>query len=420
MKTRILFVDDEPKVLQGLKRMLHSMRSEWDMTFAISAQEALNVLSQQPYDVIVSDMRMPGVDGAQLLTEVKRCYPRMVRLILSGESAEQCILRSVGPSHQFLSKPCDPEMLKETIVRARTLSTLLDEGPVKELVAQITSVPSLPTLYIELLELLKSPDATIKEAGAIIEKDIAMTAKILQLVNSAYFGIPRKVSSVVQAVSFLGLETVKTLVLSVEVFSQFDLSKLPNFSVDGLWRHSVGTATYARKIAQAENLDRKVTDTAFMVGMLHDVGKLVLAANLPEQFGRTIDLANDRGISHAQAERDVYGTTHAEVGAYLLGLWGFPILVAESVAYHHLPQVVRSTEGGTSPAAYTADETVMVNAIRAANIFEHQDHPTAIIGALEPIEEQYLATCGMADRFPVWREKCVSPTEKEQLNDVVA
>ena len=276
MKTRILFVDDEPKVLQGLKRMLHRVRSEWDMTFALSAQEALDVLTQQPYDVIVSDMRMPGVDGAQLLAEVKRRYPRMVRLILSGESEEKCILRSVGPSHQFLSKPCDPEMLKETIVRARTLCALLDEGPVKELVAQITTVPSLPALYIELLELLKSPDATIKQVGAIIEKDIGMTAKILQLVNSAYFGIPRQVSSTVQAVSFLGLETVKTLVLSVQVFSQFDQSKLPNFSVDGLWRHSVRTATYVRKIAQAENFDRKVTDTAFMVGMLHDVGNQFL------------------------------------------------------------------------------------------------------------------------------------------------
>ncbi|MFQ5753214.1 MAG: response regulator, partial [bacterium] len=221
MKKRILFVDDEVNVLQGLQRMLRSMRNEWQMEFALCGQKALEIMSQTPFDMIVSDMRMPGMDGAELLNEVMQRYPDIVRIILSGQASKEEIIKSIGPTHQYLPKPCDAEKLKATIARAFAQHDLLKDRKLKELVSRMKSLPSLPSLYLELQKELQSLEVTMAKVGEIISKDVGMTAKILQLINSAYFGLPVHVSSAVHAAKLLGPEIIKSLVLSVQIFSMF-------------------------------------------------------------------------------------------------------------------------------------------------------------------------------------------------------
>jgi len=207
MKKQILFVDDEPLILQGLKRMLRGLRSEWDMTFVQSGAEALEKMVGAPFDVIVSDMRIPEMDGSQLLDTVKHRYPNMVRVVLSGHSEEEMIMKTVKSAHQFISKPCNAETLKSTISRMFALREVLTQEGLKRLVSRIESLPSLPSLYTQVVELIQSPNSSIKKIGEVISKDLAMTAKILQLVNSAFFGIPRQISNPAQAVGLLGLDT---------------------------------------------------------------------------------------------------------------------------------------------------------------------------------------------------------------------
>jgi HD-like signal output (HDOD) protein len=391
---KILFVDDEPKVLQGLQRMLRSMRQEWEMSFAENGVQALEILKEKPFDVIVSDMRMPGMDGAELLKKVMQQFPQVVRLILSGQSEPEMIMRAMGCTHQFLSKPCDPELLKATVSRAFALRDLLANEALKQLVLQIQSLPSLPSLYVELTQELQSPDASIKSAAEIISRDVAMTAKILQLVNSAFFGLREHVSSPVRATSLLGLDTVKALALSLQVFSQFDRATLPGFSLSELWSHSLHVGKFAKQICKSATQDHNMCDEALIAGLLHDTGKLVLAANLPREYAKAMTLAREEGIAVEQAEQRVFGASHSNVGAYLLGLWGQPDSVIEAVAFHHQP-------------SQSASPTFSVlTAVHVANSLDHEQStgPDAAITSL--LEDGYLAPLGLSDQLSSWREIC--------------
>jgi HD-like signal output (HDOD) protein/ActR/RegA family two-component response regulator len=386
----VLFVDDEPKILDGLRRMLRGRREEWQMEFETSGAAALEAMGREPFDVVVSDMRMPGMDGAQLLSEVKRCHPVSIRIILSGYSEKESVLKCVGATHQYLSKPCDPQILKSAVDRALGLRTLLGNESLKALVAQMDSLPSLPALFQEIVHKLQDPHVSLAEIGRIVAKDIGMSAKILKLVNSAYFGLAQPITSVERAVTHLGLETITSLALSVKVFSQYDGADVPAFSAESLWDHSMRTAAFARTVAQTESLDKKAADDAFTAGMLHDAGKLVLAANVPQRYGAILERVARERISLSAAERDELGATHAEVGAYLIGLWGLPDTVVEAIAYHARPREAPGV--GCRP----------LTAVHAADGLAHEsgDGPGVLV------DLEYLRSLQLEQRLPVWREAC--------------
>ncbi len=389
---KILFVDDEPKVLQGLQRMLRPMRHEWEMSFAENGGQALEVLHEKPFDVIVSDMRMPGMDGAELLKRVMEQFPQMVRIILSGQSEQEMILRAMRCTHQFLSKPCDPELLKATVSRAFALRDLLADETLKQLVLRIQSLPSLPSIYVELTQALQSPDTSIKSIAEIVSRDVAMTAKILQLVNSAFFGLREPVSSPAQATSLLGLETIRALALSVQVFSQFDQAILPDFSLSALWSHSLNVGRLSKEICKSASRDRKMCDEALVAGLMHDTGKLVLAGNLPKQYAEALTLARQERIALEQAEQSVFGAGHSSVGAYLLGLWGMPDSTVEAVAFHH------------QPSQCLSQSFSVLTAVHVANSLDHEQSAGADAALPSPLEEDYLARLGLTEGLSSWRE----------------
>ncbi|MHC4695152.1 MAG: HDOD domain-containing protein [Planctomycetota bacterium] len=387
---RILFVDDEANVLQGLQRMLRPMRREWEMTFCPGGQEALRALADDPFDVIVSDMRMPGLDGAALLAEVARQYPQVVRIVLSGQSSRETTLQSIGVAHQFLAKPCDPERLKQTVSHAFALRDLLSDETLKRALSRLKSVPSMPAVYTELVEELRYSDASVRRVGEIISQDPGMTTKVLQLVNSAFFGVPRQVSSPGHAASLLGTDTIKALVLGIDVFSRFKDTTVEGISPESVQKHSADTAATAKQIAMTEKAAPNVADASLMAGFLHDVGKLILAQNLPEQYGKVLAM-HKNGVSLCEAERKEFGATHAQVGAYLLGLWGLPDRLVEATAFHHCPG--ESFGQSFSP----------VTAVHVANVLVH-GHTNE--GEGEELDLDYLARLGIADRVPTWRAAC--------------
>ncbi len=394
MSRRILFVDDEKRVLDGLKRMLRSMRREWDMHFASSAAEALELLRQHSFDVVVSDMRMPGMDGAQFLTEVMNDFPQVARLALSGQADEQLILRSVRPVHQYLSKPCESEALKATIHRVCSLRDRLQCPILSELVSQLKTIPSRPTLYAKIVEELESEEPSIQQVGEIISSDLGMTAKILHMVNSAFFGLRRHVSNPSHAVNLLGLDTVKNLVLSIQVFASFDAHATGGFSIDKLWRHSMNTARFAQRICMTLGLSEGVADDAFGAGMLHDVGKVILATNLPAEYQQVLSFADSEGIPDIEAEQQILGADHAQVGAHLLGLWGLPDPFVEAVAFHHAPKGL-------------ADEQITaLTAVHVANVLDQRIQPPLSRGLEQPLDDAHLRLTGIADRIPEFEKHC--------------
>jgi len=361
-KRRILFVDDEPNILHGLRRILRPMQAEWETEFAKSAQEALAKLSENEFDAVVADAQMPGMNGIELLNRISKQYPQAVRMVLSGEANEKMILKAIVPTHQYLSKPCQVDVLKAKLTRAFALRDLLKSHQLRDLVTQINRLPSLPNIYLQLVEALKSPDASIKTVGAIISRDVGMVTEILKIVNSAYFGLRRRVTSPAEAVSFLGLDVIKALVLSTHVFSQFKGNKVKEFSLESLYSHCLDVAVLAKKIAGIETEDKLIIGETFMAGLLHDIGKLILADNLPERYGEVLRTAKTETVSLCRMEEEILGACHAEIGAYLLGLWGLPDSIVEAVALHHTPGNCCARDFGPLSAVHIANYLVSKDA----------------------------------------------------------
>lgn len=400
-KKNVIFVDDDRNVLDGLKRMLRPLRKKINMTFMENARSALDTMKNQRFDLIISDMRMPGMSGAELLNEVKRLYPETIRIILTGQSSEDAIINTIGVTHQFLDKPCEPERLKNVILRALFIKSLMTSPVLETIVSGIDSLPSLPELYQEVREKVADPESSMQDIGACIERDVAMSAKIMQLITSAFFGHFKNVNTPSRAVNILGIETVNTLILSMDIFRQYEERDNLAFSLKGLWEHSLLTAKAAKAIAVMETEKESVHDEAFMSGMLHDIGKLVLASGMPDKYNEVLQLCRDEKISTYTAETKIFGKGHAEVGGYLLGLWGLPGTVMEAVAYHH------------QPSNYPSNQFDVLTALYAADFFVRKMYPSDNFpyDTLEREENHFIST-GTIENLKKWEAVCRNEVKK--------
>ncbi len=392
MMRHILFVDDQIEVLDGLRRMLSESSAGWNLIFATSGLEGLAILDREQVDVVVSGMLTPEMNGLEFLTEARNKHPNVIRMMLSAQSDETLVMRSAAMAHQFLPKPCSPEILISTITRALGLRPLLANERLKLLISQMKSLPSLPWLYAEIMREAQSPNASIAQITEIISQDPGMTAKILQLVNSPFFGIRRQITDMTAAVAFLGLDTVQWLALSVQAFAQFEISRVLDFSVEQVWRHSLTVAAIARGIACLE-YDKTMADDVFCAGLLHDMGMMILASNLPEQYAKVIARQKSKGTFRSQIELELLGSTHAEVGAYLLGLWGLPDAIVQAVALHHRPR-----DGPDK-------KTGILCLIHVADALAYGFHPPHSVFRGAPLDEQYLTDTGVNARLAAWREQ---------------
>lgn len=387
---RIIFVDDEPQVLDGLQNVLRKHRRVWDMTFCLGAHAAIEELAKGPVDVIVSDMRMPGMDGAALLEHVKQTYPRVARIVLSGHAERDAIVRALPVAHQFLSKPCDTETLRVVIERTCYLQNLLQDDALREVIGRLDKLPSVPTTYWELTQAVAEPNVEIATIARIIEKDPAMSIKVLQLVNSAYFGLAHRMTSVSRAVTYLGIELVKGLALTAHVFATMEASPTSGFSIERLQECSLATGRVAGKFLS----DPKLREEAFTAGLVHDIGKIIVAVAMPARYSEVVKNARETHRPFYVVESEVLGMSHAAVGACLLGVWGLPFSIVEAVAFHHSPGLVTEGSCEVLAALHVADALV------DASCVEEMEEPSDSV-----IDEAFLERIGFAARLPQWRTR---------------
>ncbi len=405
MTTGILFVDDDPDILQGLRRSMKRNRKRFDMRFVSSGAEALEALAETPADIVISDMRMPGMDGGELLSEVRTRFPATIRMILSGFAEKEAVMRTVGPAHQYLSKPCDAETLYTSIDRALSLQEFLESKPLRSFVAGLTVLPTLPESVAALIDKLDSNEPAMDCVAAAIAKDISMTAQVLKISNSAYFASVRNITNMQQAIQMLGFDTIKSLALESGIFNLHPETSQSADVIKQLNDCSIGIGMLAKGIASLEGMDAASTELASCAGTLSHVGTLALLHRDLEQFNQATTLAKTENIQTAAAEKRVCGASHAEVGAYLLGLWGFANPIVEAVAYHHSPAECPATEFSIVTAVYVA-----------------QHLNPALAGGAEMLQElestldmEYLESIGAAHRATVWRDFVVSEIEKRTL-----
>ncbi|OSQ40713.1 response regulator [Thalassospira mesophila] len=390
---QVLFVDDEENILNGLRRRLHAKRPGWKTHFALSGKMALEMCAQNSIDVVVSDMRMPGMDGSTLLEKIRISHPEATRIILSGFAEDEAILRTVGPAHQYLAKPCDEGLLIETIEHALELKGMLQRPGLRALISGIDALASPPDTYMRLVKTLEDPMAGNDRITSIVSADIALTAEVLKLTNSAYFAITQKISSVSHAVRMIGMDTLKSLALFVGLFQGFKGPGHITRRLNLLCHRSQQIGVTAALIAEAEGLGKQMSMMVPSAGMLSHIGSLVLLMNRTQEMEQVMAHVERDNVSIITAEEEVFGAAHPEIGAYLLGLWGFPGPVVQAVAFHHRPADVPERTMTPLSALYFAQM-----------LCRDINNPTQASQYPDQIDMAYLEAIGKTGRLETWRE----------------
>jgi HD-like signal output (HDOD) protein len=392
----ILFVDDEPGVLRAFERLLQAERPCWQVLFARSLGEALDLLDGRLVDVLVAEVQgARDDDGVRRLSDVKRRHPGVTRIVFSSPGDRATSARLAGIAHQFLAKPFDVAVLCDTLSRACTVRELVAREAVRDAVGGVATLPTVPLIFLELQVALRDPRADVRQIARVVERDIGLSAKLLQLVSSSFFGFSghgagTAITSVEQAVKLLGLNTVHYLALASAIFAAYDAADDHHgFSLSLLQRHSLLAARIAARLLPS----REASEQAFVAALLHDAGKLLLARRFPEDYRRITARAAGGAEPLSRLEADELGATHAEAGAYLFGIWGLPMAVVEAVAFHHDP----------SCAGRSAFD--VTGAVHVAEVLAHEVTAPANDGARgEPaFDGAYLEAAGVAGQLPAWR-----------------
>lgn len=382
---KILFVEDNEMLLELYGMLLSDVSDQWQTSLALSGEHAIRLLDKTEFDVVVADMRMRGMDGIELLSKVREQYPQTSRIIISAYTDQAVAADSLNCTHLFIPKPFDVSLLKSTLARISSLDAYLRDEKLRGLAGKMRTLPSFPTLYLDIMKEIESPSSSLQSIAKLVSQDPAITAKMLQVANSAAFGLPGRISDPVEAVQQLGMNTVRSLVLSAQVYSKFAPGRLGSFSADALWKRLMRCGELAQAILRREGANPTETENAFAAGMLHDMGKLMLADGLPDEFENTLHRAAGEKISPLEAEEQVLGATHAGVAAYLFGLWGLPASIVEAVAFHHTPE--------KSPLK----KCTALTAVHVASVLTDDS------GEAE-CNMKYLERVGVADRLNDWRE----------------
>ena len=397
----VLFVDEEPHMQNALKRSFRHMRTAWDLRFATSPDEAMQALARRPADVLVCAMQFSGRSGLDLLKDVRDHYPRCVRIILSGTVSREVLLRSADIAHQYLTKPFEAEDLEGAIRGAFFVKKLIENSSLQKLISRIGSLPCLPSIYSELTAEMNSEDASVHKIGNLIAKDPALTAKLLKLANSSLFGRPQRIADPVKAAGMLGLDMVRAIVLTASILEDFKDLKSRHFSVEHLWEHAVVTASLCKAITQGQNFDNASPDVAFSAGLLHDIGKLLIAAHLPDSLAAIVQYMDRHQATITTAESHVLGTNHAAIGAYLLGLWGLPAPIVAVVAFHHAPD------------EQSGDDLLSLAIVHVADAFANSHCFLSTDGEpREFLDRAFLDRAGVTACLEQWRSVCARRLEE--------
>lgn len=357
---RILFVDDEPTILNILEKLFSS--EKWDCHYVSSANEALDFMQQNRVDLLVSDFMMPEKDGIELLVDVKQHYPQIIRLLLTAYAKDEKTTRALseGYAQQIIPKPWIDQELKE-IVRSALRQSAQQKKYSPEFQALLNTIPLLPALpksYAQVQNCIHEDDVDIEKMATIIGLDVSLTSALLHWANSALFGQRYHVDTIKKAIIVLGTEIVISLILSEAVTRSLASTapKTDSFDMDKFRRHSMATATLARMLIKSlYSSNGDLQDRAFIAALLHDLGKLIAASHFSEPFGAAVKKAHAEGIPLQEAEKELMGTDHTELGSFLAEWWALPHFITTAIEQHHKLQA-NLIEPDIVPAVYLANE----------------------------------------------------------------
>ena len=385
---RILLVDPGGEICELLKETMAAAGPHWQIEWAAGGDEALRKLNGAAADVVIVDERLAEMDGVTLLTRVRDRHPTVIRMILSEAASSQRPSVAAMVAHRMLAKPGNVAELETAIRRSCDLRTLTGEAEAYRKAMAAAALPSRPGVYMELNQVLSDPNWQPSHIAAVVERDVALSAKVLQLANSALFGLTQEVTSVQGGVMFLGVETIRSLALTAEAFSKLTPRNTEGFSIDEFQNHAMLVARITAAVLPAGRVQQEAVTAA----LLHDIGKLVLVADRGSRWAELNREAVQRQLPLHEIETERDGVTHADLGAHLLSLWGLPDGIAEAVAHHHRPVAVEGLELDA------------VTAVHIANALAHELHPPEEgVPPYQPLDEELLDRLEIRPRLDLWR-----------------
>ncbi|MFC0682731.1 HDOD domain-containing protein [Lysobacter korlensis] len=340
-----------------LKQALVGMGLDWEVA-AVDAAGPDGMTADAPVDVFVCPLRLGTLQGAEILAQMRNAYPGAVRIVLLDKNEESHALHALDCAHRMLNTPLDASELIEAVDSVVDLRELLDNAELKQAIGRIGSLPPPPRIYIELTQLLRDPDASNFEVAEVLSQDPGVAAKVLRLCNSAFFSGGRQITDMRTAVTRLGMQSLRGLVLASETFGSVQSSDAVDR--DAMQERALMTSRLAARLLGGSSAELAAT-----AGLLAEVGRL---------------------LPGVRAGDDESGPHYAEAGAYLLGLWGLPMPIVEAVAYHRTPARLRGSGFWVVGAVHVASALVLG----------------------EPVDEKYLRQVGVIDKLPKWREMAES------------
>ena len=333
MLKRILFVDDETQILRSITRLF--MDTEYEVLTAESGAEALDILETEQVDVIVSDMKMPKMTGYELLSQVKKRFPNIVRIILSGFSDERIVFDALQKNiaKLYILKPWENTVLINTIEKVFQIENVLrNNEKVLKLVNNAEELPTIKTSYQKIINVIEN-DQEIYKIVEAIEADNSIVIKLLHIVNSSYYAV--KTGSIKRAVAYLGLDNIKNIVIASAFIDGLSFNTKDNKRLEQLWEH----AFIANRIISIiyEFLNKKIPETEMNAGLLSNVGMIFMIHSFHDKYMEIFEEVEKKNGNIVELENKAFGTNHQEIGGYLLQWWDIPLPIVEAALYHHDP-----------------------------------------------------------------------------------
>ncbi|MEZ4221957.1 MAG: HDOD domain-containing protein [Polyangiaceae bacterium] len=368
--------------LTHVKKVLAEAGGDWKVEGAESADAVLARAASGDVHIALAESNSSSVDAGALFNQLRERHPGVIRLAYSVGVANNA---APAAAQRVICSRESTEQLVTLLERAALLHGAMNSERLTEIIGALDRLPSVPSTYHELNQAAAKPDTSMQDLAAIVQKDPALSLKVLQMANSARFGVSRRLASIPEAVTYLGINPIKGLVLSAHVFMAFETEAPRGFSLEAFQSYSTKVAGLAQKFVAKRGLG----DAAFAAGLLHDIGKLILAVRHPEASAAALQRATETGETVSDVERDVFGVTHAEVGTYLLSTWGLPLELMEVVAFHHTPSVVQKGEREVLAAVHAAD---LLTGVYACGEPERE------------FDETFLRRTGFDSMIPNWRK----------------
>lgn len=392
----VLFVGNSDE-FNKVKQMLATHSDMWSLSACEKASVALTLLSQSRYDAVIADWYLADSSGLAFLNHVSEQSPKTGTVILFN--IEEDSLKCIGAPHLLVGKPYDDATLISALEHAFDSAAWLPDETVRKLVLGMKNLPSPPSLYFRVLKEVQSSLQSLENIGWLIARDPAMSAKLLQLSNSAAMGLRTRVTNTIEAAVYLGSKRIESLLLLAHSFAYFEKIRGFRFNIDSFCQHSSRVSHYSQGICKSQKAGATIADQAFTAGLLHDLGKLALAANYGEQYASVIEMMKTKSCTELEAEMAVFGATHAEMGACMLAAWGLSPTIVEAVARHHKPPIAAR---------------VRFSALTAVHVANALDHTSWNDPEPTRLDKAYLESLGLAERLDIWKNIC-QPSDDTDL-----